>query len=212
MEQPFIRFARPEDGPSLLEIYAPYVTDSAVTFEYAVPSEEEFTRRVRDISAEYPYLVCGAGETILGYAYAHPLRERAAYRWSAELSVYLRRDRSLRGAGRALYAALIALLRLQNVRTVYGCVTAPNPESQRLHALFGFRDAGVWRSAGYKRGEWHDVLWFDREIGNRAVPPAPLLPAGSVDPAAADRILKDAADRLARGGWRSGCFSPDSLL
>ena len=179
-----IRFAAPEDGAALLRIYAQYI-DTPVTFEYALPSREAFTARVAEISREYPYLVWEEGGEIAGYAYAHRQAERAAYQWNAELSVYLDRDHTARGLGRRLYTALLELLRLQGIRTVYGGVTLPNERSQRLHLGLGFRLLGVHRRTGYKCGQWWDVGWYEKAIAPYDPEPAPPrsvreLPAGQV--------------------------------
>ena len=124
-----IRFAAEADAPALLAIYAQYI-ETGITFEYQLPTREEFARRIRDFGGTYPYLVCEENGCIVGYAYAHRQAERAAYQWNAELSVYLDRSCTSRGLGRRLYGALIDILRLQGIRTVYGCVTVP--ETMRL--------------------------------------------------------------------------------
>lgn len=183
-----LRFAAQEDAPALLEIYRPYLS-TEITFEYVLPSLEEFAQRVASISERYPYLVLEEGETLLGYAYAHPIAQRAAYSWGAELSVYLRPDAVGRGQGRRLYRALIELLRLQGVRTVYGLVASPNPRSEALHQSMGFRLMGVQKNAGYKNGRWIDLLWFEKPIAPYDLEPAPLVPAHLLPPAAVQNIL-----------------------
>lgn len=183
-----LRFAAEADSAALLGIYGQYL-DTPVTFEYVLPTEAEFTARIRDIGGTYPYLVWEDGR-ILGYAYAHRLGERAAYQWSAELSIYLGRDSTGRGLGRRLYGALMELLRLQGVRTAYGCVTLPNGASEGLHAAMGFHLAGTWHSAGYKCGAWHDVAWFEKEIAPHGWEPAPLRPIGAIPPERAAEILR----------------------
>ena len=170
-----ISFARPEDCQALLDIYGQYM-DTPVTFEYTLPSREEFARRIRTISRDYPYLVCREGERILGYAYAHRHMERAAYQWNAELSVYLDRDARGRGLGRRLYGALMELLRLQGVLTAHALVTSPNPASQALHESMGFGLTAVHRLAGYKNGAWWDVLWYEKELAPRGPEPAAPVP------------------------------------
>ena len=124
-----LRFVTPQDCPALLDIYAQYI-DTGVTFEYDLPTREEFTARISGICRDYPYLVCQEGDRVLGYAYAHRVWERAAYQWNAELSVYLAPDAVGKGLGKKLYAALEDLLRLQGVLTVYGLVTLPNPPAR----------------------------------------------------------------------------------
>jgi len=193
------RFASAEDAGALLAIYAQYIgTD--VTFEYSLPGREEFARRIRDISAGYPYLVCEEGGRPVGYAYAHRHMEREAYQWNAELSVYLDGAHTGRGVGRALCGALFDLLALQGVRSVYSCVTLPNPPSERMHAALGFSRAGTFENAGYKNGAWHSVAWFRRDLLPHGPAPAPLLAVGAIPPQAAEEILKTRAAGLAPRG------------
>ncbi len=160
---PHIRFATEADAERIREIYAPYI-DTPVTFEEEVPAHEEFLERVRTIRSRYPYLVAEDECGIVGYAYAHELRERIAFQWNAELSVYLAPRAQGCGIGSALYGALIELLRLQGIKAVYGVVTSPNPTSEHLHEAFGFSLMGVQPHAGYTCGAWHDMNWFVKEI------------------------------------------------
>ena len=183
-----IRFAAPADGAALLAIYGQYL-DTPVTFEDARPSEAEFRRRIAAYGSTHPYLVGEENGRILGYAYAHRLGERAAYQWSAELSIYLDRSAAGRGLGRRLYGALMELLRLQGVRTVYGCVTLPNPASEGLHTAMGFSRSGVWHRSGYKCGAWRDVAWFEKAVASYDQEPVPLRPIGEVPPEAAEAVL-----------------------
>lgn len=161
-----LRFVTPQDCPALLDIYAQYI-DTGVTFEYDLPTREEFTARISGICRDYPYLVCQEGDRVLGYAYAHRVWERAAYQWNAELSVYLAPDAVGKGLGKKLYAALEDLLRLQGVLTVYGLVTLPNPPSEGLHEAMGFTRQAVFPAAGFKAGVWKDVVWFRKDLAPR---------------------------------------------
>ena len=195
-----IRFAEEQDALALLSIYAPYVTDTVITFEYDIPSLEEFARRIREITAFYPWLVWEQDGEIMGFAYAHRHMERAAYQWGCELSVYLSPRACGYGIGTALYQALIRILEQQHVYNLYACVTLPNDRSQRLHTALGFTLSGVWRHTGYKHGAWHDVGWFERTCtqpfantqGRKAALPAlpePLISVHDLDPAVLDSIL-----------------------
>lgn len=175
-----IRLAAPKDGEALLAIYAQYM-DTPITFEYELPSQGEFCQRIEEICSGYPYLVAEEEGRVLGYAYAHTLRERIAYQWAAELSIYLAPSAQGRGLGTALYQCLLELLALQGVRTVYGCVTAPNPASEALHGKLGFRLCGTFHKSGYKSGQWWDVLWLEKEIGEYQKAPEPLVPFPRVD-------------------------------
>ena len=183
-----LRFAVPEDAAALLRVYAQYI-DTDITFEYVLPSPEEFAGRIRSFSQTYPYLVCEEEGRVVGYAYAHRLQERAAYQWNAELSIYLDRDARSRGLGRRLYTALMELLRLQGVKTAYAIVTLPNERSERLHEAMGFARIGVMHSTGYKNGAWHDVAYFEKALAPYENDPRPILAVSEIDPAAAARAL-----------------------
>jgi phosphinothricin acetyltransferase len=191
-----IRRAKVEDARALLDIYAPYVTDTPVTFETEVPSLTEFSGRIRSVSGDYPYLVCERDGTPIGYAYAHRYKERAAYQWDAELSVYLSGESHGKGLGKSFYTALIEILRLQNIKNVYGCVLCPNESSERLHESFGFMRVGVFRSTGYKCGAWRDVVWFEKQIAPYELEPEPFRSIQTVDEEAIKRILHRAEETL----------------
>lgn len=169
------RMAQEADASALLEIYRPFL-DTPVTFEEQLPSEEEFARRIREYSRDYPYLVCEKDGRPVGYAYAHRAMERAAYRWNAELSIYLAPEAAGQGVGRRLYGALEELLGLVGVRNLYGVVTAPNPASEALHRVCGFRLIGVHRACGYKCGQWRDVLWYEKRLPGEEGPQGPREP------------------------------------
>jgi Sortase and related acyltransferases len=174
-----IRFAKPEDCPALLEIYGQYINTS-ITFEYALPTEREFADRIALISSTYPYLVCEENNRIAGYAYAARHRDRAAYQWSAELSVYLDRSSTSKGLGRQLYTLLMDILELQGITNVYGGVTVPNEKSEAFHKALGFRILGSFHNVGFKDGEWRDVMWFEKAIGEYSPAPQPLVRIGDV--------------------------------
>lgn len=184
-----LRFAAADDAEALLAVYAQYIGTS-VTFEYVLPTPEEFRRRIEDISAVYPYLVHETDGRVDGYAYAHRFAERAAYQWSAELSVYL--DRSVRGQGLGsqLYAALTDLLRLQGVRTVFGLVTTPNERSDRLHLSMGFTVAGVNHNAGFKNGQWRSVTIYEKNIAPYDPEPEPLKSIREAEAGAVNAVLQ----------------------
>lgn len=168
-----IRLARQADVDDLLAIYAPYLS-TTVTFEYVLPSREEFSRRIADVQARFPYLVLEEDGQPVGYAYAHPLGQRAAYQWSGELSIYLSPAATGKGGGRPLYLALMELLRLQGMRTAYGVVTHPNPASEAFHAAMGFRLLGTQHNSGYKNGRWLDVALYEKPLSD--YPDAPPVP------------------------------------
>jgi len=162
-----LRLANLEDAQEILDIYIPYIIDSNVTFEYSAPSLNDFENRMKKIIKKYPYIVAVWEEKIVGYAYAHVHMERAAYQWNVETSIYVDKDLKHRGIGRLLYSKLLEILKVQNVQNVYGCVTLPNENSERMHYAFGFQLVGKFHNTGYKFGKWHDVGWFELHIGNQ---------------------------------------------
>lgn len=183
-----LRFAAPEDSQALLDIYGQFI-QTPVTGEYVLPSPAEFARRIRETLPVYPYLVLEEEGIPVGYAYAHRLGERAAYQWNAELSVYLDRTCTGRGLGRRLYRALMDLLRLQGVKTVYGVVTHPNPASEGLHRSLGFRLLGFHQNTGYKDGAWYDVAWFEKGIAPYDPDPRPVVPIAQIPGEDISRVL-----------------------
>lgn len=176
-----IRFVLEEDTIDVLKIYEPYIRDTAVTFECEVPSVDEFCDRIKGISAVYPYPVCLIDGKIAGYAYANKHRERAAYRWNAELSVYIDQSYQRLGIGKALYTCLIEILSLQNIQNVYGGVTSPNLNSEKLHEFFGFKKLGTYHNTGCKFHRWYDVTWFEKAIGSHEPEPKAFLPVREID-------------------------------
>lgn len=158
-----LREVKSSDAARILEIYSPYITDSDISFETEVPSLAEFSERVKRISQSYPYYVCEVDGVIAGYAYANKIRERAAYKYSVELSVYVDANYQNRGIGKALYGRLLPELS-DSFYTAYAGITLPNESSVAMHRAFGFREVGVWRNVGYKRGKWLDVTWFEKPL------------------------------------------------
>ena len=175
-----VRFVSPSDCRAILDIYAQYI-DTTITFEQAVPGQDEFLQRIVTVQAEYPWIVWEESGSILGYAYAHKFAERISYRPSAELSVYLDKHARGKGLGPKLYDALIAVLKLQNVKNVYGIVTSPNERSEALHLAMGFSRVATLENVGYKQG-WRDVSWFCKQIGAYEEPLSPFRPIGEIEP------------------------------
>ncbi len=171
----FIRAALPADVPDLLAIYAPFVLNTTVSFEYEVPTVAEFTRRVDSIQQRFPFLVAGRDDRILGYAYASAHRDRAAYQWSADTSVYLHPDAHRQGMARQLYMTLFDLLRRQGLYNVYAGITLPNPASEAFHRAMGFRPVGVYENVGFKFGAWHSTEWLQLTLQPHDSDPVPPL-------------------------------------
>ncbi len=183
-----LRFASCNDAGKLLDIYSEYI-DTPITFEYTLPSIEEFRERISNIISFYPYIVCEKDDEPIGYAYAHRHMERVAYQWNAELSVYIKKNFTSKGLGKILYSALMEILKLQGIRTVYGCVTVPNEKSEALHTGLGFRQIGIYRNAGYKNGEWRDVCWYEKQIGDYNQKPLSIVSLRTINGDKLEEIL-----------------------
>jgi len=188
-EGPRIRMARPGDAEALLAIYAPYVRDTAITFEWDVPTVEEFRQRIAHTLERYPYLVAeSAGGRALGYAYAGPLKERKAYDWACELSIYVAQDAHGRGVGGALYATLVHLLAAMGVTNLNACIGYPaapddpylTRASVEFHAHLGFEWVGRFHGCGYKFGRWYDMVWMEKIVGGHPANACPLRPVSQV--------------------------------
>ena len=169
-----IRRATLDDAASILAIYAPFIESTAVTFEYAVPTLEEFRDRMASIMAAYPYLVAEEDGCVVGYAYAHRMGQRAAFQWNAELAVYLAPEARGRGLGARLVAQLEAELSAMGIRNLFSLITADNEPSIRLHEKLGFSQVGYHPSAGYKLGRWHDLIYLRKAIGSFEGEPEPI--------------------------------------
>jgi L-amino acid N-acyltransferase YncA len=169
-----IRDATDGDAAACAAIYAPYVAATTVSFEDEPPSAEEIGRRIAKARQSHAWLVLEEDGAVVGYAYAAPVKERAAYRWSCEVSVYLAAGRAGSGRGRALYEALFARLAERGYRQAIAGMTLPNEPSAGLHEALGFEPIGVQRRIGWKRGAWRDVAWVQRSLTDDDGPPAPL--------------------------------------
>lgn len=168
-----LRVANPADAPAIAATYAPYVTGTVISFELIPPDEREMANRLAKTLARFPWLVAVDGGDVVGYAYAGAHRERAAYQWAADVSVYLRENWRGRGIGRTLYTALFAILRAQGYCNVYAGITLPNPASVALHEAMGMVPVGVYRHVGYKAGAWHDVGWWQGVLQTLVADPPP---------------------------------------
>lgn len=169
-----LRMASPADAEKMLAIYAPYVENTSITFEYVPPTVEEFARRVERILPQYPWLVCEADGEVAGYCYASPHHERAAFQWDAELSVYVDSRFQRLGIASQLYHAITALLAAQGYYRLYSLITVPNPVSVGFHQAHGFSTIATYPATGYKLGEWHDMIVMERplrQLQDEPVPP-----------------------------------------
>lgn len=190
-----LRFASPDDAKTLVSIYSYYVLNTTVTFETEVPSVQEFAERIRGFSEFYPYLVCEIDGVPAGYAYAHRFGARAAYRFGAELSVYVDMEHQRQGIGRALYCALCELAKEQGVLNVYGIISLPNPKSVAMHESMGFEPMGSVKDAGYKLGRWLDTGYFGKPLCPLPQQPAEPVSIWSVDAEVRREILQRCAEK-----------------
>jgi L-amino acid N-acyltransferase YncA len=167
-----IRDASAADAGACAAIYAPYVTDTAISFEAEPPTPAQMAERIAAAQRAHAWVVLEDGGRVVGYAYGGPHKERAAYRWACEVSVYLEPGRRRSGAGRALYEALFERLAARGYRMLLAGMTLPNPASEGLHRALGFEPVGVYRRIGWKHGAWHDVAWVQRPLGADDTPPS----------------------------------------
>ncbi len=178
-----IRMARPEDAPALLAIYAPYVEKTAITFEYDVPSVEEFRGRIEKVLERHPYLAAEKDGEILGFAYVHPFSDRAAYGWAVETSIYIACDKQRMGLGGRLHGALEAVLKAQGFLSMNACIAVPEEDDEYLtrnsvqfHGHLGYRLVGEFYKVGYKFGRWYNMAWMEKHIGPHGPDPRPPIP------------------------------------
>ena len=168
-----IRTATLSDAQALLNIYSPYVEHTAITFEYDVPSVEEFASRIKNTLQKYPYLVAEKNGRLLGYAYASPFHERPAYVWAVETSIYVDQNIKHQGIGRRLHDALEDALRSQGILNMNACIAYPPEEDEYLdknsvefHTHMGYRLVGEFYKCGYKFHRWYNMVWMEKLIGN----------------------------------------------
>ena len=178
-----IRPAVSDDAPALLDIYAPYVIETAITFEYEVPTLDDFRQRIKNTLHTHPYLVMERDGEIVGYAYTGQLGSRAAYAWAAETSIYLRQDVRGKGLGKRLYAELERISKAQNVQNLYACIAYPDHDDAYLtgnsvafHTHLGYTTVGRFPHCAYKCGTWYNMTWMEKTLGKHEKSPAPFVP------------------------------------
>ena len=196
-----VRAATPQDAEQLLEIYTPFVISedcsvSNVSFELTAPDVEEFRQRIVDISSKYPYLVGEKDGQILGYVYCHPYRERLAYQWSVEVTIYLAPAGQGKGLGRLLYETMEKLLCLQGVTMAYSCITVGNDHSIKMHEAVGYRLIGTFTNSGYKNGQWLDTVWLEKQLQPCPKQPDNIKSWRELDPDAVAAVLTEATAKL----------------
>lgn len=176
-----IRLVRSTDVAAIQAIYAPYVEQTAISFEVVSPTVAEMHERIEHILPHYPWLVsCDSDDRVIGYAYASQHRSRLAYQWSVDVSAYIHPHYQRKGIGRVLYTELFALLRQQNFYNAYAGIMLPNAASVALHEAMGLRFIGLYENVGYKQGAWHNVGWWGGALQEHATEPLPPKPLSEV--------------------------------
>lgn len=178
-----IRMATKADAKEILEIYAPYVKDTAISFEYDVPSVEEFAERINNILKKYPYIVAMDNNQIIGYAYVSSFKNRVAYDWAVETTVYLRQDCRGKGVGKKLYLALEEILKRQNILNLNACIAYTSTDNTYLtnastyfHERLGYKKVAHFTKCGYKFGNWYNMIWMEKIIGEHSANPKSVIP------------------------------------
>jgi L-amino acid N-acyltransferase YncA len=187
---PIVRSATIADAAGVLKIYTPYIENTSFTFETEVPTLAAFENRIMQYLQNYPWLVCEVDGMIAGYAYAARHRERTAYQWSVESSVYVHDDHQRAGVASALYKALFDMLRLQGFRNVYAVINLPNDRSVAFHERLGFRYFATYEQVGYKLGKWKNVGWWRLILNDFGDEPAPPVPFSQLEDAWVNDILQ----------------------
>lgn len=175
-----IRMVTEEKAEQVLSIYAPYVMETAVTFEYEVPSPAQMRERIRHTLEKYPWLAIYEEGEMAGYAYVSPFKERAAYDWAVETSIYIKKEYQGKGIGKYLYEELETILKKQHILNVNACIAWPNPQSVAFHERLGYRTAAHFTECGYKFGKWYDMIWMEKMLGEHQPEPEPFLPIGQL--------------------------------
>ncbi len=176
-----LRLATPADAKSILAIYSPYIENTSFTFETEVPSVDDFAERIRTYLLNWPWLVCEIDGEIAGYAYATRHRERTAYQWCTEGSVYIHDDFQRAGIAKALYSSLFEILEKQGFRNVYAVINLPNDKSVAFHESCGFKHFATYEKVGYKLGKWKNVGWWRLILNEFGDEPAVPVKFASLD-------------------------------
>lgn len=178
-----VRAVRSQDAPALLKIYAPYVKNTAVSFEYEIPSEEEFIKRIENTLLGYPYIAAVSEGEIIGYAYTGTFHSREAYSRSAETSIYIRSDKTGHGIGKLLYGVLESISKAQNITNLNACIACPEADDEYLthnsiyfHEHMGYTPTGITHKCGYKFGRWYNILWMEKFIAEHTADAPPFIP------------------------------------
>lgn len=191
-----VRVATKRDAKEILDIYAPSILNASISFETEVPSIEEMQKRIETILQTYPWIVCVVDGKVAGYVYGSKYRDREAYQWSCECTIYIHEQYKGKGIGKELYQLLFQLLERQGFRTVYAVVTLPNEGSVNLHEKCGFEKFAVFENVGYKFGQWHSVGWWKLRLNDYTPDPPPPLKLSELDAETINDLFQQAAQRI----------------
>lgn len=183
------RLVRIDDAEKLVEIYAPYVENTNITFEYEVPTIEEFKKRINKITPKFPYIVACIGDEIVGYTYASTFRERRAYNWCVETSIYINERYQGRKIGELLYTKLEAILKLQNITNLVASITFPNPQSIAFHEKFNYKKIAHFTKCGYKQNCWYDMIFMEKMINEHTTNAKEIIYLSDLDKNLVEKIL-----------------------
>ena len=194
----FLRLAKPSDADAILNIYGPYIEKTSYTFETETPSTAEFAERINSYMQNWPWLVCEIDGRVAGYAYGSKYRDRTGYQWCAECSVYVHDDFHREGIAKALYSALIEILRLQGYRNLYAVINTPNDRSVAFHEEMGFQFFANYENVGYKLGKWKTVGWWQLQLNDYIMEPEPPVKFPELERDVVQEILRSAEKFLKR--------------
>ena len=173
--------AKKEDARRLLDIYTPYILNTAITFEYTIPTLEEFEQRIENTLIKYPYLVAKKDDLIVGYAYTSAFKNRAAYDWAVETSIYIDMNYRGLGIGKLLYDELEKITKLQNILNMNACIAIPDEGSVIFHKKMGYLEVAYFHQCGYKFDKWYDMIWMEKIVGEHTLNPPKVIPFSLLD-------------------------------
>jgi L-amino acid N-acyltransferase YncA len=191
-----VRLATSEDAAGILAIYAPHVLSGICTFETELPTTEQIAQRIDNCLPRFPWIVCSIDGQIAAYVYASKHREREAYQWSCECSVYVHNDFAGKRIGEELYRSLIEILSMQGFRNLYAGITLPNDPSIRLHEKCGFAHFATYENIGYKLGRWHNVGWWKLRLNDCIPDPPPPLKLSELKPETLRQLFNQSARNI----------------
>lgn len=191
-----VRLATTADAEDFIEIYSPNILSTAISFETEIPTIENFKKRIEKCLQKFPWIVCSIDNKIAGYVYASSHRDREAYQWSCECSVYVHENFQGKKIGKELYHLLFKILKHQGFRNVYAGITLPNDASVQLHEKCGFENFATYENVGYKFGKWHSVGWWKLQIKDYDLQLPPPLKISQINPDFLTPLFQSTAHKI----------------